>query len=207
MLVVEAYKRLQDAERVKIINFDHYSGSVWHEINGPNAEGIGSGQFNRSFDVRYEIVDIIDQIGEQAKPESSYGTKKSALETLRKIGKTIVLSGYDCLGSEVRKSFAYETCLEDTMYNILGTMTEDERIRVGQSADEKGALVDKVVSLSEEASGYGMFERLDAVINMMADGKATISDDANEEEGEDDENEDAGDENERESDGSEVEAP
>lgn len=87
----------------------------------------------------------IDSIGTQVKPESSLGTKINAIETIRKIAKTILLAG-DTLGHEVRKQFSYDTSISGNLVAILEEMTPEEGAAAGKnvSAVGKGTLLEKM---------------------------------------------------------------
>ncbi|KAJ9647154.1 hypothetical protein H2199_002140 [Coniosporium tulheliwenetii] len=81
------YNALVAREQATMVNFDHFSGSVWKKLNIDHRHESGSRQYQSA--------------GPAATPESSLGTRISALETLRKMGKSIAMSGTDTLGSEV----------------------------------------------------------------------------------------------------------
>lgn len=77
-------------ESTKIINFDHYSKSVWHKLL--QGGGLtGSRQYDLGGDVSASIAGTIVKILEPTPAHASFETKKSALETLRKLGKSIAL--------------------------------------------------------------------------------------------------------------------
>ena len=79
-------------EQKKTINFDHYSKSVWKELNIRHARKSGSHQYEAAGDAYNCALEAISDIEGKVKPHSSFQTKKSAMETLRKIGKTICLA-------------------------------------------------------------------------------------------------------------------
>ncbi|TID18417.1 hypothetical protein E2P81_ATG06340 [Venturia nashicola] len=85
-----------------------------------------SEQYEPSFEVAYAVEREIESIAHQVKEDSSWGTKKSAMETMRNIAKTICLSG-DCNGSEVRKQFQHGDALTEAMLHVLVCMSTDER--------------------------------------------------------------------------------
>ncbi|KAL1985475.1 hypothetical protein VTN96DRAFT_7918 [Rasamsonia emersonii] len=95
----------RERERSRIINFDHYSKSVWKSLNVTYRSMSGSAQYDISFEVVEEIdgtiKHIVSQCGRHANPQ----TRWNGLSVLRKIGKSIVLSGGDTLGHEVQKQY------------------------------------------------------------------------------------------------------
>ncbi|KAK5659484.1 hypothetical protein OQA88_685 [Cercophora sp. LCS_1] len=139
-----------------VLDFDHYSKSAWRTLNTSHYTRLSSSkQYDASFDAFEEILECITSIQRQTmgNTKSSYGTKLSALETLRKIAKTVLL-GDDTLGHEVRKQFQWESALADAMLEITTSMTPEERLRAGANDDGKGALVDKLEWVHAEAGAY-----------------------------------------------------
>ena len=155
----------------------------------------GSKQYDASFDASASVVGCINQIVKRSPKEASLGTKKSALETLRKIGKSICLSGTSTLGHEVRKTFQYDTCLTDAMYNILKTMSVEEREKELMHAPEgEKNWYEKVCELVKLAKGYCVFEGLADVVEIVEEkvGSKSVEDEneyGNEEEEEEREEE------------------
>ncbi|MCJ1391275.1 hypothetical protein MMC18_004138 [Xylographa bjoerkii] len=138
------------AESARVIDFDHYSKTAWRAINLQYKSMKGSYQYNASCGVQDDVVGCIEDIRKQCPAGVSYGTKKSALETLRKIGKTVCLSGGDVIGHEVQKGFHMETCLEDTMGTLGGRMEELVELSKGHCVFET---LDEVVALLEGTKG------------------------------------------------------
>lgn len=144
----------EEEEEEEDIDFDHYSKKAWHVLNTSSyTRGSGSEQYDASFDAFSDIVSYIDAIGAEAVDESSFWTKVNALETLRKIAKTILLVN-DTLGHEVRKQFQHDGCLPYLMLEIVQSMTTQEQRSAGASTDSKGSLTEKVRWVHKEAKGY-----------------------------------------------------
>ncbi|KAL4905212.1 hypothetical protein BDW74DRAFT_178215 [Aspergillus multicolor] len=112
-LVTAAISHKQRAESARVTNFDHYSRSVWREINVSYSRLSGSKQY--------------DKCG----PLANAKTRFNGLSVLRKIGKTICLSSNDTLGHEVQKNFQRGSELEDAMCGIIGAMSDEERRVIG----------------------------------------------------------------------------
>ena len=164
-ILMKAYDDLIRQARARVINFDHYSSNVWHSINKTYKSMSGSKQYEIAFQVVDNVVSAINSIGEQAGVlQASFGTKSSGLQTLRKIGKTICLSGSDTLGHEVQKNFQHETALEDAMCNIVAFMTSEERSRLCLDDDGRSTFLDKMYELENLARNYCVFEGLTEVI-------------------------------------------
>jgi hypothetical protein len=123
-----AYVEYLNVKRFKVIDFDHYSKSVWYSINKNYASMSGSKQYDVSFSVYDKIRDIVSSISERAGVDhASFGTKKSALGTMRNIGKTICLNGGDTLGHEVQQQASHDTSFVDGMFEVVDAMSEAER--------------------------------------------------------------------------------
>ncbi|KAF2747854.1 hypothetical protein M011DRAFT_467447 [Sporormia fimetaria CBS 119925] len=161
------YEALLQQERRRTIDFNHHSKSVWHAINSTGRGMKGSKAFEASFGVCHNVCDTIEEIGEQAGAEwASFQTRRSGLETLRKIGKTICLSE-DVIGHEVRKEFGSNTDLEDAMFAILERMTPEEREQMCSVVDEKGSFIQKMEELQKLSKSYCILEELPDVISLL----------------------------------------
>ena len=143
-------------DRAKVINFDMYGKSAWQSLN-LRGRMSGNAQYHAAVDVAFEVRGVIKAIGDEAKPTSSYGTKLHAIETLWKIGKSVVLTG-DTLGSEVRKQFQGDRILQDTILSILESMPPDEMIEAGRNVSEPGkpSLADQMAWLANAYVGHCM---------------------------------------------------
>ena len=151
------------------IDFSKYSGSAWYALNKKYKSSKDSVEYENSWAAASEVKDCVGSIRRQATlPSSSFGTKRSALETPRKIGKSVTLAP-STLGSEVIKQFQYEDCVEDAMKKILLGMSAAEVKQVAQSADEKGMFVDKVDELQASAAGLCIMEGLEEILNILDD--------------------------------------
>ncbi|MCJ1432355.1 hypothetical protein MMC27_001711 [Xylographa pallens] len=172
-VAAEPVKAKKDAlpPSAKVIDFDHYSKTAWRAINTQYKSMKGSYQYKASSGVQDDVVGCIKGIRKKCSAGASYGTKKSALETLRKIGKTVCMSGGDVIGSEVQKGFQMDTCLEDTMYGIVQRMTQGERDMVMKG--DFGVKMEELVELSKD---YCVFGKLDVVLALLegAEGKRRV---------------------------------
>lgn len=87
----------------------------------------GIHQYELAGEALKAVIGCIETIRMGCSTYANYETKLNAVETLRKIGKTICMSGNDVVGREIIKAFKSETILEDTMLAIAQSMTDDER--------------------------------------------------------------------------------
>jgi hypothetical protein len=141
-----------------VTNFDHYSKSAWHALNDRDLLSLsGSLQHKRAMDVYSDICDCVNAIADIVSkdlPAAPLGTKQNALETLRRIAKTVIL-GEDTLGHEVRKHFQNDSTISNLMIRIAESMSPEERLRTGKRADAKGGtLVSKLEWVRDQAEGY-----------------------------------------------------
>ncbi|KAJ8130701.1 hypothetical protein O1611_g2924 [Lasiodiplodia mahajangana] len=163
------YQQLIHSRRTVDLNFDSYSRVVWRVLNSSEyAKGSGSKQYDSAWDATDEVRGCIRAIANKTHPESSYGTKLSALKTLCKIAKTLLLAG-NTLGSEVRKQFQTDSCLPDKMLRIAQLMSPQEQLRAGATSDAEGSLVDKVRWLCDEWDSYCLdgIESFDTVLDLL----------------------------------------
>ncbi|MCJ1360389.1 MAG: hypothetical protein MMC33_010394 [Icmadophila ericetorum] len=166
------------AERAKVIDFDRNSKEAWKAINVTYAKLSGSHQYDRAFDAYTTVRECIDEIAKQCTANASFGTNKSVLETLRKIGKSICLSN-NTVASEVRKSFRSETKLPGTMLKIVKSMSAAEK-RAMLEGDGWG---DKLKELVKLAKSYVIFEDLEAdIVDLVDDEDETGDSGGNDEE-------------------------
>lgn len=169
-MIESLIQAMHEKEKNRVIDFDHYSKSVWKEINITYRSWSGSKQYDIAYrvleDVNYDIKDIAKQCSRLANPKTRY----NGLSVLRKIGKTIVLSS-DTLAHEIRKNCQWDHTLENSMIQIVSAMKPEERkaIRDDQSSPE--ALWPKLMELKDLASGYCIFEKLGQVMDLLDGGK------------------------------------
>ena len=199
-------------EKNRTVDFDYCSKSVWKSLNITYAKMSGSRQYDAAFDVKSSIDSIIETIAEQCQRPSSSQTRRNGFKVLRKIAKSILLSG-DTLGHEVRKQFGDDSSLEDAMLAILKQMDAGEIAdirRGGVSGSESDELWDKLLELKELANG-NCFDKFNSVIEFM-EGRAQDYENEEEymwqpeeEDGEEEEEEEDGEEEEEDEDGEEEE--
>lgn len=168
LIELESSKLINDA---KTLDFGQHSKSVWRTLNVGYTKGIkDSRQFEMSGDAYQEVVTKIEDIRDRCPVHASYVTKYSALETLRKIGKIIIMSGDSTLGSEVRKSFSSDSIIEKTMQGIVKGMTTEERQDMVREPQGEMIWIDKLKDLEDLAAEYCVFEGLAGVI-LLFEGK------------------------------------
>ncbi|KAF2096703.1 hypothetical protein NA57DRAFT_78300 [Rhizodiscina lignyota] len=151
------------AESQRYVDFDRYSKAVWHKINNYR-ETSGSRGLDDMYNVIHWIERQITQIRDSVRSFSSFATKRSALETLRKICKTIFLSG-GSLGHEIHQSFQCNSILQDSMLAILEMMTDDEKDRMVDV--NGGEILDKLEELVNLAEDYCMMENISDVLDVL----------------------------------------
>jgi hypothetical protein len=154
-----AHAYLEYDESRKVINFDHYSKTLWRAINS-SYHLKGSYQVEAAGGIIRQVQDCINKIDKGAGDMASFGTKKSAVETLRKIGKSVCLTR-EVIGKEVRQEYQSGRGVDGVMLRILGGMTAEERASIGTE------FVDKCGELWAEAQGYCIFGKMPQVIAML----------------------------------------
>lgn len=123
-------ERMDAAERATVIDLDHRLQTAWKTLNLDYKHLKSSRQYDVSGDAEYTVRSCIRTIREYFSVSASSGTRKNALEALRKIGKSICLSCHDVVGHEVLRGFQSPSELEETMLGIVCGLTHAERNRV-----------------------------------------------------------------------------
>ncbi|KAK7756106.1 hypothetical protein SLS62_002049 [Diatrype stigma] len=172
------------AERARVIDFDRYSKNAWHVLNSKYARLSGSREYEMAGDAETEVERMLETILEQTTPHSSYGTKKSAAETMRKIFKSVCLAD-GVIGHEIHQGCAgWDEMLADVLLDRMDNADRGQLV-----SEENGAWLDKFRSLVSLADDYCMFENLHGVLEEL-DG--LFEDDSEEEDEEEDEHDSEG---------------
>ncbi len=172
-----------------MVNFDYLSKDAWKTLNVTYDRLSGSAQYDMAGEAKSSVRDCIRTTKKGCPPYANLKTLESGLETLRKIGKSIILSS-NTVSHEVRIGFQHDRILEDTMVGIMNATTDPERdTLVSQGPD--GAWIDK---LEELANAHCIFKGLGDVVQLLEggdgereDGKEVLEEDENEDEEEEEE--------------------
>jgi hypothetical protein len=176
-------------DAAKVINFDQYSKSAWYILNVKYSRISGSKQCEVAGDAFREIQDTLRTIEDLAPAHASFGTKKSALETLRKIGKSICLGRTDVLGSEMIKSFQSDGAFVSIMLKIACSLSDEDKTRM--MADEE--FESKLTELEILSKNQYVFEDLYTVrFELLSGLEEGGEDEEGEGDGEEDDNDDNG---------------
>ena len=178
-LIVKTRDDIRRKESAEVIDFDFQSKVAWHALNNRRDKRNGSRGYDAGIDAAITVSQTIAQIKEQTPAHASFGTKKSALVTLRKIGKSIALGGnHDEFGSQVIKTLSKEgDPLEEAMLEIVGAMTEEEKANM--HADKEW--VEKVKELVELGEDVDMFLTLEEMLEDLEPDERQTSDSSSEE--------------------------
>ena len=103
-LVQREVGRIAAAERAKVLNFEYLSKSAWKTLNVTYDHLKSSHAYEMAGEVAESIGECFETIRTPCLKTASFKTKESALETLRKIGKSICLSN-GVVGHEIRKDY------------------------------------------------------------------------------------------------------
>lgn len=194
MTVEHVTARRVRTEQARVTTFDHFSKSAWKAINVDYSSMKGSNQFDMAGNVIQQIEGYIKTIRGGCSWYASFGMKENGLETLRKIGKTICLSGGDVIANEVQQHFQCKSHLEGAMMDIVQSMTiQEQEDLIKRAGKPEGEWYDKIVDLEVLAQGRCVFDGLADLIAFL-DGQDYWNEagDYDEEEDEDDEGEGEG---------------
>ncbi|KAI9694248.1 MAG: hypothetical protein M1820_009106 [Bogoriella megaspora] len=187
-LINGTYNAKRAAEQEEVVDFDHFSKSVWYSLNRKWTDPRGSKEYENAWHAYGEVTDAIQSIRGSSKSHTSFGTRESALVTLRKIGKSVILAR-DVLGAEVRKNFQCDDCFVSAMFSIAENMSPEDRQNIRNL--DGGEFVDKLEELVGLAKGKCIWEDLHEVLDVLLD-RAPPREDRTDD-SEDDEEEDSDD--------------
>ncbi|KAJ5375926.1 hypothetical protein N7509_012812 [Penicillium cosmopolitanum] len=166
-MVLNAIQSAQDERRNRVIDFDYHSKSIWKTINVTYRSMKGSRQYDIAFDVAGEISSTISSIAARCVEFPNPRNRRSGLETLRKIGKTICLSSNDTLGHEVQQQFQSDPCLENAMCDIVSEMSAQEKEDICNEAMGSESLIAKLEELAKLAESCCVFEGIGEVLDLL----------------------------------------
>ena len=158
-LVQQEVDRVAAAERTRVLDFDYLSKSAWKTLNVTYDRLKGSHAYEMAGEAAESIEGCIETIRTRCPKTANFKTKESALETLRKIGKSICLSS-GVVAHEIRNDYGAGGKLVPVMLEIAESLTDEEMERLRLWCD------DKLVELQGIANGYCIFEDLDEVIEL-----------------------------------------
>ncbi|KAK9422441.1 hypothetical protein SUNI508_04797 [Seiridium unicorne] len=159
-------------ESNRVRSFDHYSKSAWHKLN--RNYGGGSRDYDASFDVESSIDDMFCDMVSQTHVHSSYGTKFSCIETMRKIFRSVLLSPSQMADDVLRTNPSWDA----HFLEALGKFHVGDMERLAR--DEGGAWVEKLKEVME-SGGSCYFESLqtalDELLEIQGQGQVTDGED------------------------------
>jgi hypothetical protein len=186
-IILQQHRNIIAEHRARVFNFDHYSRDVWHEINVRHEDLRDSDKYDFASDVQTSVADAIADIKKKVKSFSSFGTKRSALENLRKIGKTICVS-VGVIPDGLRER---EYTLDVAMCKIVELMTPDERAVMCSINDGRGQFISKMEELDTLCAGLYIYdEMVNAVALLRGDETDEDEEDNHEEHDEEEDSED-----------------
>ncbi|KAM0813596.1 hypothetical protein AB5N19_13592 [Seiridium cardinale] len=174
-VIRQAYtQHVRDKEKPsEPIDFDQYSKKSWHALHTSDAakRWAALDEVRRISATSRALETVLGHVSEmrsQIRETTPFDAKLNALETMRKILKSVLLGSNELAGA-VRSQLARRGGLGDDVVIVLMCMTEDEMIRAGGTADEKGTLAQKFRWCRDEARKYGLvsLKGLDTVVEMM----------------------------------------
>lgn len=162
--ITSEYTQKASVGASKTVNFVHYSNSVWHTLNSrPHLDLIKGRPYADKAVQR--IANDMSSVATQVRKESSLITKKNALETLRKIGRSVCLAT-GVVGERVKDVLGSDKMFVDAMVKVADSFTEDDRrtLWAGGSGTE---IVKRLEQLDELRRCYRVFDGLDIVLRLL----------------------------------------
>ncbi|KAF2713782.1 hypothetical protein K504DRAFT_450428 [Pleomassaria siparia CBS 279.74] len=171
----ESYQSELQKQRRQILDFGIHADEVEATLNEQYGNVGGSKQFELANGVISQILKSITAIQEEAtKPNASFGTRKSGMETLRHIGEIICTSN-GVIPHEVIKNFQHDPALEDAMLAIITSMSLDERRTMAKHRDGESDFREKMQDLVADGNGSCVFAGMGDVLSALCTGGFTDS--------------------------------
>lgn len=162
------------SQMVPATTFDHLSKEVWRAVNSKELLQMSKKrQSARAEEVLEEVRESIDKILHKAKPDSPLQTKRSAIETLRKIMKTIIMSD-GVVADKLRKEQRRDTRVVQCLSEVLTSMTPEERIATGIREEKGETLLEKMQWLKVQQDSGDRIYRLGDVVTMLESGQCVV---------------------------------
>ena len=148
----------------KTTNFVHYSNSVWHTLNAKQHLDPNKARQHAEKAV-HSVASDIAAVATQTSRESSLITKRNALETLRKIGRSVCLAtGF--VGDRVKEVLGLDRIFVDAIVKVAASFTEDDR-RTLWAGGIGTEVVKRLEQLDELRSCYRIFNGFDMVLKLL----------------------------------------
>jgi hypothetical protein len=148
----------------KSVNFVHYSNSVWHTLNAKQHSDPTEGHQHANKAVQ-KVANDIHTVASQVQRQSSLTTKKNALETLRKIGRSICLAT-GVVGETVKEVLGSDKTFVDAIVKVTECFTEDDR-RVLWAGGSGVEIVKRLDQLDELRRCYCIFDGFEVVLEVL----------------------------------------
>ncbi|KAK5739451.1 hypothetical protein LTR17_005356 [Elasticomyces elasticus] len=151
-------KQFEQARTVDFRSYINELATIWDRSGGERSFPDSTGAIS-------DIESLIGRLETQVKAESSYATKRSALEALCEIGEWIVNDGESDLGRNIREEMnEYENrCLVETMCYVVENMTDEEKARLREEKNVVGRISDLGGDGLDEALELGLDEVLELI--------------------------------------------
>ncbi|KAK5675906.1 hypothetical protein LTS10_011638 [Elasticomyces elasticus] len=151
-------KQFEQARTVDFRSYINELATIWDRSGGERSFSDSTGAIS-------DIESLIGRLETQVKAESSYATKRSALEALCEIGEWIVNDGESDLGRNIREEMnEYENrSLVETMCYVIENMTDEEKARLREEKNVVGRISDLGGDGLDEALELGLDEVLELI--------------------------------------------
>lgn len=148
----------------KSVNFVQHSNSVWHTLNAKQHSD-PTREHQHADKAVQKIATDIHTVSSQVNRHSTLTTKKNALETLRKIGRSICLAT-GVVGDRVKAVLGTDKIFVDAIVKVAEAFTEEDRrtLWAGGSGTE---IVKRLDQLDELRMCYCVFDGFEVVLEVL----------------------------------------
>ncbi|KAK5675817.1 hypothetical protein LTS10_011548 [Elasticomyces elasticus] len=153
-------------DKVSIWDSSHFSDDIKSLLRqqGSSSRGIvEQGDIN---DAAVEIREAIVKVRADGHVHASYGTKKSALNTLREIGSELVFPR-TLLAHEVTLRFRNDGQIPYAMLVILESMSAEDIERLARATSKSGTFLGKMKELAKVAHDRAMLHPIGRIVEIL----------------------------------------
>ncbi|KAK5738048.1 hypothetical protein LTR17_006291 [Elasticomyces elasticus] len=149
-------QRDKQSERLEKIDYSIGSADVWYILNKKLWKDVDRKELVSVDEAVAKVESCVQTIVTKMSVEMSFYSKQSALDTLRKMIKSIMLTS-TTLGIDVRSQMGKDAMIARKMVNIVDTMTSEERRQLATPMPGKNSsFCNNVDELAKMARKYDM---------------------------------------------------
>ncbi|KAK3647032.1 hypothetical protein LTR56_008198 [Elasticomyces elasticus] len=169
---VETEEMTLARDKLLIWDSSQFSNDVKSLLRQQGSGSRGTVEQGEITDAVVEVREAIEEVRADGHIHASYGTKKSALNTLREIGIELVFPR-TLLAHEVAQRFRNDGQITSLMLAILRSMSAEDIIRLARTTSNSGTFLGKTKELVKVARDRGMLLGIGRVVEILMHGSSS----------------------------------